>query len=409
MLQGPSSFFMASLGKALRALGAQTHRIHLCPGDWLMWRGPRGQTYRGTLDAWPEHVRAFVARAGITDMVCLGSGRPYHRAAIDALSDSVRVHVIEHGYLRPHWLIVEPQGTGGHSHFPRDATAIRALADSDALPPEPQQARFRTSFAAYAAMDVAWNLANALAAPFATPHYQRHALDSPWREWAGWIRKGLLRPRRRAARTHTEARIRAHAGPLFLMPLQLETDYQIRLHGTGRDLRSELDGIVASFARHAEADALLVVKVHPMDNGWTPWATLVAEAGGRHGVAERVWFLDGGDLDALIGQARGVVTVNSTVGLTAIAAGTPVIALGRAIYDVSGLCHQGPLETFWHQPDEIDPQFFAIFRRALLRAIHVPGGFDGEGRDPGAAAMARRILTPPPYAIENGQACITAR
>lgn len=67
-------------------------------------------------------------------------------------------------------------------------------------------------------------------------------------------------------------------------------------------------------------------------------------------MADRVFLADGGDTDALIAQSAGIVTVNSTVGLTALYAAKPVIALGAAVYDVPGLTSQEPLARFWHAP-----------------------------------------------------------
>ena len=52
-------------------------------------------------------------------------------------------------------------------------------------------------------------------------------------------------------------------------------------------------------------------------------------------------------VDKLLDGARGVVTVNSTVGLWALRAGRPVITLGDAIYDIDGLTFRGGLDAFW--------------------------------------------------------------
>jgi capsular polysaccharide export protein len=43
----------------------------------------------------------------------------------------------------------------------------------------------------------------------------------------------------------------------------------------------------------------------------------------------------------VLAPAAGVVTVNSTAGLQALREGKPVVALGRALYDMPGLTFQG--------------------------------------------------------------------
>ena len=118
----------------------------------------------------------------------------------------LRVHLVEQGYLRPGFLTVEPDGTGGRSRFPRDWAAIDALAEG--APPLPSP-RFRAPFAAYAAMDVGFNLANLAAGWAWFPHYRTHSLDHPVAEWAGWIRwKALRLPARRAARLNVLTALR---------------------------------------------------------------------------------------------------------------------------------------------------------------------------------------------------------
>lgn len=398
LLQGPSSTFMAHLGAALRDRGARVSRIHLCPGDWLMWRGGGAHLYRGAAEDWGAYVSAFAEKEGVTDLICLSSARRYHRDAIASLRPlGVRTTVIEHGYLRPGYILAEPEGAGGESHFPRTRSAIEALAASGAPVPPPLAPGRAGSFALYAALDVAWNLANVYTSWAVTPGYRRHALDHPLREYAGWISKLLRgRSRRRKAEAAT-AELARGSGPMFLFPLQLETDFQIRRYGTGWSLREELEDVIVSFAASAPTNARLVVKLHPLDNQAAPWARRVASMAWRQGVDARVSFIDGGDLDALLDKAEGVVTINSTVGLTALLGGVPVIALGDAVYDLPDLTHQGDLADFWRAPHKPDKTFAETLRQALLKTVHVAGSFDGAGVEEGATGVADKALAPPPF------------
>lgn len=393
LLQGPASFFFTYLGRALGRHSARVSRILLCPGDWLFWRAANGDVFRGAPAEWPGFVAHYAKTKGITDLVCLGDGRRWHRDAIDAVTPlGIRIHIVEQGYLRPHRLTVERDGTGGLSRFPRDWPAIERLAQ-DVTPTRPPT--YKTSFAAYAVMDVAWNLANLLLGRPIFPHYRTHSIDGPLREWAGWIAKAIRSPLTRRRTARAMARIDTHTGPVFLMALQLETDFQIRLHGPCEGMRPALASTIASFAAHAPTDALLVIKRHPLDNGWSGWGRQIKGAAAIAGIADRVIDLDGGDLTALLKTARGVVTVNSTVGLTALQAGVPVLTLGTAIYDLPGLTHRDGRETFWTAPAPVDPARCITLIRALEAHSQIPGNFDGTGAIPGAEAMADRILNTP--------------
>lgn len=395
LLQGPFSWFFTYLGRSLRARGAEVRRVLVCPGDQLFWRGPNATAYRGRRRDWPVWIAAYMRNHGVTDIVCLGDGRRWHSDAIAAAREAeVRVHLVEQGYIRPHFLTLEPGGTGGNTRFPRDWDEIAKLAEGREPPAPPT---FRTSFLGYAAMDVAFNLANILGSWLLYPHYKQHAIDHPTREWSGWIVNRIIPYRARRRRlAEAEARLAAHEGPFYVLPLQLETDYQIRLHGPEGGVRGVLETTLASFAEHAPKDAMLAVKIHPLDHGWTNWRKLMEARAESLGVADRCVFFDGGDLDAMLRRASGAVMVNSTVGLSALQLGAPVIALGKAIWDLPDLTFQGPLDDFWDGAQRPDEAKLKTLLAAMGR-MHAPGGFDGEGAETGADGVADLILAPPPW------------
>lgn len=393
LLQGPSSFFFSRLGDALEARGARVLRLHLAPGDALFWRRGGGRSYRGRFEDWPEFAARFMAREGVSDLVLLGDNRPLHRPAVDrAKAMGVRVHHVELGYVRPDWLTVEPDGGGAGAPFPQDWETLEALAARGEIPEETRL--YRASFAAYAAMDIAWNLTN-LALSWAThPGYRRHQTWHPLAEYGGFLWKMSRARRDRAHAARVWEDWRQGDAPLFLLPLQLRTDFQIRAHGPDPDLRETAKAVVRSFALHAPPAARLLVKEHPVDNGLTPWRRLLRETAARHGAEDRVEVVDGGDLGAMLDRASGLVTVNSTVGLSALRRGLPVKTLGRAIFDREGLVDPQPLAGFWSAPKPPAPGRAETFLKALAWTSLVRGNFDGEGVAEGAANLAERILAP---------------
>ena len=389
LLQGPSSLFFAKLGKALRRRGAKVWRVTFCPGDALYWHRRCGKKvpFRGRAEDWPGFLIRLVNAREITDIVCLGDARWQHRAAIDALGASVQVHVIEHGYLRPGWLTVEQGGIGPNSPLPRNRAEILVQADglNDLAAPE-----FSASFFEYAALDIGYHLANLAAAWWRYPHYRRHALDHPIREWAGWI--GRFARAGSTRRRDAQAQENLAETPFFLVPLQLETDFQIRLHGPDGGQVPFVMRLIKSFAQDAAPTDHLLFKMHPLDNGWTPWAETIRDAAQKAGIAGRCHFIETGDLDALLGRTRGVLVVNSTVGLQAIAKGVPVRMSGDAIYRINGLVDGRSLDEFWTSPQPPAPDLAEAFLRVLKHRAMLPGAFDGSGASVGASALADRIV-----------------
>ncbi len=390
-LQGPLSPLYRQLGEALEREGHAVCRINLCFGDWLHWRRGGAVDYRGRIEDWSGFVADMIRERAITDVVLHGDQRPYHKLAAEvARGAGARVIVTELGYLRPDWMTLELDGCGTGSLFPRTAGSIRQLAAQapavDAAP------RYPAHFINVALPDIIYNLTST-ALWFLYPHFQRHTIYFPPLEYLAWAGR-LLTSRRREQLASAIAHVaRATDRPCFVVPLQLEGDFQIRAHSPFRGQAEGLDRIVGSFARHAPADAMLLVKTHPLDNGLERWGSVVAKTARLHGIADRVRLLDGGRLDRLWPAARGLVTINSSAGLEAILAGVPVKALGPAIYDVPGLTHQGPLDSFWQTCETPDMALAADFVRALAASVQVRGTiYSREGLAAAVANMARRIL-----------------
>jgi capsular polysaccharide export protein len=397
-LQGPISPFFARLAGALAAQGHRIVRINLCPGDRLFWRRTGGADYRGSLAEWPGFVAALMARERVTDLVLLGEQRPHHRAAIAvAKAAGIRVIVTDFGYLRPDWITLEPDGMGALSRFPRDPQAIRDLAA--AVPAPELRPVHADDFPAQARWDVVYHLASWLLW-FLYPGYRSHQIHHPVVNYLGTGWRLLRRPGRTQAAQRAIQALREGGRPWWVFPMQMEVDYSLRAYSPFQDGVAPLEAVVASFARCAPADAMLAVKIHPLDPGVRDWAARVRRIAGAAGVPGRVVFLDGGSLDELLAGARGVVTVNSTVGLWALRAGVATMTLGAAVYDVPGLTWQGALDAFWQEAPPPDPELMTTFVRALAGTIQLRGVYY---REPGLSVAvqeaAARLQAPAQAAL----------
>ncbi|HET7412039.1 MAG TPA: capsular biosynthesis protein [Pararhizobium sp.] len=390
-LQGPSSRLFARIADHLEARGHRCLRINLSAGDWVFWHDKRASNFRGGIDEWPNYVAGLLDHEAISDLVLLGEERPHHRIAVTAAKTrGVDVFTVEMGYLRPDWVALEYGGSGCNSHFPTDP---RHIVHAAAALPEPDfEHRFSHSFLAEAAADLMFNLPNIVAGPFLFPHYRWHALFHPLAEYGGWLKRLASASRRARNASATMEMLRRRRPPFFLFPLQLETDYQIRSHSPFVSQHDAIEEVIRSFAARAPVDAEMLFKLHPLDNGLIDWRRSIMASAVFHGVAPRVHFIDGGNLDALLCAAKGVVMINSTVGLQAIRKGIPTKALGVAIYDIVGLSHQGSIDDFWKEPPQPDDRLRDSFLRLIAAALHVRGNFySRSGIEAAAGAIAARL------------------
>ena len=375
-LQGMATRFFERLGRALAERGHAVHRVNFNGGDRAFWRLPGAVDFRGRPQEWPEFLDELIVGKAISDVILFGDCRPLHRAAIRIAEERLlRIHVVEEGYLRPDWITFEEGGVNGHSSLPRDPDWYRERARS--LPAWSDPPSTPGSFRRRATADVLYTMAS-MAEVWRFPYYTTHRPYYQLIEYAGWLRRLALKPRAERRAVMAIEDLSPGPDPLFLFPLQLDCDYQVRVHSPFRAMHLAIEHVLGSFAHHAPAAARLVVKLHPLDSGLVDWAAITRHLAVEFEIADRIVILDGGDLGGLLSCKPAVVTVNSTVGTMALGCGLPVIALGKAVYDIAGLTCQGELDTFWNDPTPPDSSLFDAFRRVLADRCLIPGSFFNE-------------------------------
>jgi capsular polysaccharide export protein len=267
----------------------------------------------------------------------------------------------------------------GNSPLPREAKwFVKTAQNLPPLAPEPPvPATFRRR-AHEATLYYARTYLNA----WRFPHYRSHRDRSVVAEALGWLKQLTMRG---VYEDKAEAAVASLAGQrYFALPLQLSSDYQIRTHSPFASMEVAARYVIESFARHAPAGISLLVKEHPLDNGLSSWDRFIRREGQRLGITDRIVFAKGGDINQIVADSIGVVTVNSTTGTLALASGVPVTALGDAVYNIPGITFDGPLDAFWINPTPPDPAIWDSFCRVLRARCLVYGGF---ASDEGIASL----------------------
>lgn len=371
MLQGGANPFFKVLGAELQALGYGVQRINFCGGDWLFWHGADTIDYRGSQEAFGEFLIGYAKNKGFTDLIVFGDVRPLHKVAIAwACANNVRVHVMDEGHMRPHWLTFERGGTNGLSPIPSDPKwhleTARELTSQDAPEKVGGGMHLRIRY------DILYNVANTLML-WRYPNYRTHRPYNIYVDYWSWIKRLIhIRADAQGANVDIDKLIKS-AQPFYLFALQLDTDTQIRVHSKFGGVPGSISAVIEDFAANAPPDTVLCIKNHPLDNAMINYRRLVADQARRLGIEERVVYVDGGDLNALIQKCLGVVLVNSTTGMSALDQGKPLIALGSAIFDMEGLTFQGSLKDFWTALQPPNKSLFRKFCEVLLATSLING------------------------------------
>lgn len=407
-LQGPPSLVWRELSEHFEASGAETFRINFSLGDWAYWRRPGAVNYRGRFSRWAEFLRAYLIRNNITDILYYADRLPYHAVAREiGQTLGVRTYAVEFGYLRPYWITLERGAMGSLSHFPNDPETIRAIAKRIAPRASQEDSPFGHSFGQEAFNEVLYNLLTTLV-PYFFPLYRPDKRYFPLFDYLSWLPSSLSKRLRDPSRIRTLTQWQSDKRRYWLMPLQIQADYQLRANSRYAHQSHTIEEVIASFSKHAPSGDCLVLKLHPLDNGMERWHSVAARLAKQYGAAERVITVHECDLNQAVKHCQGVVTVNSTVGLISLRAAKPVKVLGVAVYDIAGLTHQSSLDSFWRTPEQVNRELLADFVSALAATIQVRGSFyNPKGRKAAAEEIVRRVLedrvnalgafvTPPP-------------
>jgi capsular polysaccharide export protein len=220
------------------------------------------------------------------------------------------------------------------------------------------------------------------------PHYQHHRPLSLIEAWP-WVksvwRKAYYRLKERNVQQELVDR---YSGRFFLVPLQVHNDAQVHVHSDFDSVEAFIEHVIVSFSRHGQDNTLLVIKHHPMDRGYHDRTRLIRDLTQKYGIKERVRYIHDQHLPTLLEHARGVVVLNSTVGLSALHHRTPLKVCGTALYDMEGLTFQKRLDDFWAQAhaSAVDGELVEQFQRYLVKNTQLNGSFYRRLDIPGSSA-----------------------
>ena len=367
LLQGPVGPFFDRLADWLLRREAEVTRVVLQGGDLRDCQAVAPLVYDGALAEWPSWLRGLIERSRPDCIVLFGQSRLYHRVALRLGAElAVPVVVLEEGYFRPGYLTME---LGGVNSFSTTLDRYRWTPAAARLPLAPAACSWHFQ-------QTAWHAARHYAALWrhrsAFAFYLHHRASGPLQYAAYWLRSWALKALCAPGDAWRQHGLAADGRPYFFVPLQHDGDPQVTQHsGYARNAEFIVE-VMRSFSLHAAPETLLVFKQHPQSRGATGHSALIRGLGREMGLAGRVRYLLEGDTGTLSRHAAGVVLINSTVGLQALQAGTPLMVMGEAVYKRPHLTASCSLEQFWADPPRPDPALVEAFLDQLKNLTQMP-------------------------------------
>jgi capsular polysaccharide export protein len=346
IVQGDWEGGMSRLALDLKDAGHEVGKVFFCAPDVIyVLRGVATHLYRKPLEEFESWLRELVRRENYDTFFLYNHYRPYNQIAWNYAEErGMCCYVFELGLIRPNCVTVFSNQTLPLPTLAKAWTDVlsgkRALKPVE-TPPELCQVSTPAKLVAFCS--------NFLLSRVTSPLFPNFVDQREMKLWSHF-KHGMIHLWRFIERSRDAELDPLFAGELsgkyYAVPLQVHSDTQITKCSDFKSIEQFIKIVVRSFERHAPADMKLVFKVHPMDRGYKDYMDLIAGLDHRLG-GGRIIYVDRVHLPTLLANSRGVVTINSSVGISGLVHHVPVITLGSAVYDLEALTFQDGLDAFW--------------------------------------------------------------
>ncbi|WP_373766528.1 capsule biosynthesis protein [Glaesserella sp.] len=378
LLQGPIGPFFYDFSTWLKKEHRkQVFKLNFNGGDDHFYPNHTENTfpYREAVSHFSDYLLTFCRHHHIQAIVCFGDCRSYHQTAKRVAKQlNLSFWAFEEGYFRPEYITLEKDGVNAYSLLPRRADFFNELADD--LPEVAIPQRVAKGFLPMAKQAICyyWQ-ANRKQCDY--PEYCHHKHLNVCHYLKLWTISGLKRSYYYLHDCYFAHQVmKGKFGKFFILPLQVYNDSQVQVHSDYPSVADYLEEILHSFAHHAPTEVNLIVKHHPMDRGFTDYSKIIEKMMTRFpSLRGRVFYIHDVPMPVLLRNGIGLVTLNSTSGLSALHHDMPVKVIGRANYDFDGLTDQQPLSTFWSNPQPPNPEVFNAYYRYHMSKTHINGNF----------------------------------
>ncbi|EAI9959431.1 capsule biosynthesis protein [Campylobacter coli] len=369
LLQGPVGTFFHRLAIKMEKNKTKVLKLNFNGGDFFFY--PNGKRCKCDEKDLENFYESFFKEKKIDAIVMYNDCRLIHAKAIKVAKGlGIGIWIFEEGYLRPYCITFEKDGVNANSSLPRDKNFYLScnILTKESIKEIPGGFKFM-AFSAF----LYW-LFSFLLAPFFNNKLHHRTLF-PF-EFLFWFRSLYRKYLYKLTEKKLNQKIYSLEKKYFLAILQVYNDTQIK-HHYRKSIEEFIEELILSFANHARAKSYLVFKHHPMDRGYRNYSKLINELSQKYHVEGRIFYVHDTYLPTLLKNALGCITINSTVGLSAILEGCPTKVCGNAFYDFEGLAYPKKLQFFWREAHAYkpNPSLVINFKNYLLNTNQFNGNF----------------------------------
>ncbi|EAI7464412.1 capsule biosynthesis protein [Campylobacter coli] len=369
LLQGPVGTFFHRLAIKMKKNKTKVFKLNFNGGDFLFY--PSGKRCKCDEKDLENFYENFFKEKKIDAIVMYNDCRLIHAKAIKVAKElGIGIWIFEEGYLRPYCITFEKDGVNANSSLPRDKNFYLScnISTKESIKEIPGGFKFM-AFSAF----LYWFF-SFLLAPFFNNKLHHRTLY-PF-EFLFWFRSLYRKYLYKFTEKKLNQKIYSLEKKYFLAILQVYNDTQIK-HHYKKSIEEFIEELILSFANHARVKSYLIFKHHPMDRGYRNYSKLINGLSQKYHVEGRIFYVHDTYLPTLLKNALGCITINSTVGLSAILEGCPTKVCGNAFYNFEGLAYPKKLQFFWHEAHAYkpNPSLVLNFKNYLLNTNQFNGNF----------------------------------
>ena len=377
-LQGPMGSFFKKLQLELHKNNL-VFRIGFNKGDEFFSLKTNFYAYRDNSINWRHFINSFLKNKKIKIIFLFGDCRFYHKVAIEeAKKLNIDSYVFEEGYIRPNYITLEKNGVNFYSEIIKNRSQFLnqiKVGNINIFEPK-NNFSIKKTFLKMAFQSFLYYLISNIY-NFQYPNYFHHREFSVFME----VKYAIINLFRLLKNKILEFNFvkfckKQYKNKYYLVPLQTYNDSQVKVHSKYDSIEEFIKEVLLSFSEFSSSDKLIFFKHHPVDRGRKNYYKKIMHIANQLNIKSRVKVLYDVHLPTLLKNAIGTVVINSSVGFSSLHHKTPVLCLGKSIYDIDGLTAKNiQLNDFWNAELKVNYNNYKLFRSYLIEKTQINDHF----------------------------------
>jgi len=374
-LQGPMGPFFAKFSNFLqKEHNSNTYQVIYNGGD--EYYAKEGTIFLGNNETIIFSTIEFLSRKGIDTIFLLGDEREIHHAIIKWIQKnkpSLNIFVFEEGYFRPNYITIEKGGVNYNSELDLSYKAINELSleklKSEYIEPISVGKPYK-----YMALQATIYYFFTMLKNNKYKKYSHHRDNSIFKEgYYGIVNFIKLKYHKLYEKEHTIYITTIISKEYIFFPLQVESDFQIKKHSPFNSIEETIEEFFRLYKNYNLTDNI-VIKHHPMDRGKNDYNKAIKRLMKKYNIEEKkILYIYDVDLPTCLKHAKKCITVNSTVGISALIHEVPVYLMGNANYNIKDITNTE--KEFFTSVKPPNMNLFKKFKFNLINKTQINGSF----------------------------------